>query len=46
MPLSDHRAGVREDKVYRPPSDAEPEIRLEDVLERVRSAIPRFGRVG
>ena len=46
MPVSDHRAGVHEDKVYRPPSDAEPEIRLEDVLERIRTAFPRLGRLG
>jgi len=46
MPLSDHRAGVHDDNVYRPPSDAEPEIRLEDVLERIRSTFPRLGRLG
>ena len=46
MPVSDHRAGVHEDKVYRPPSDAEPEIRLEDVLERIRTSFPKLGRLG
>ena len=46
MPMSDHRAGVHEDKVYRPPSDSEPEVRLEDVLERIRTALPKLGRFG
>lgn len=46
MPMSDHRAGVHEDNVYRPPSDAEPELRLEDVLERIRTSLPKLGRMG
>jgi len=46
MPMNNDQAGVRDDRVYRPPSEEEPQIRLEDVVERLRSAFPQLGRLG
>lgn len=43
MPTRTDSVPLDDLKTYRPPSDQEPQIRLEDVIERIRAAIPSFG---
>jgi len=46
MSVKSESLGVRQDEVYRPPTSDPPEVSLEDLLERVRAAIPRIPGIG
>lgn len=43
MPARSQPVDIGDLKTYRPPSDQEPQISLEDVIERIRSGMPSFG---
>jgi len=46
MPTANESSGVRQDEVYRPPSSDQPDIKLEDIIERVRASMPRIPGIG
>ena len=46
MSVKSEPLGIRQDEVYRPPTSDPPEVSLEDLLERVRAAIPRIPGIG